>query len=79
MSDQAMTRTEAEAIWWTEAKAKITTYDAGSAVVVLVEGHKVAEFSTWAALVTKTDAGSAAEEYAQRLREAYLDLARGTR
>lgn len=66
-----------DALWWAEAKTKITTYDIGSSVVVLVEGHKVAEFLTWAGLATKTDIGSAAEQYAQTLREAYLGLARG--
>lgn len=74
-----MNQTEAEAMWWTEAKAKITTYDTGSSVCVMVEGYKVAVFSTWAALITKTDAGYAAEAYAQELREAYLGLAKGTK
>lgn len=74
-----MSQEEAESQWKRESFEKITTYDTGSSVCVLVEGHKVAEFLTWASLVTKADALDAAERYADEVRKSYLDLARGER
>lgn len=76
-----MTRDEAQARWYREAREKITTHlvveGRFASVVVLVEGIKVAEFSTFAALVTKDAATRAAEDYATTLRQAYFNLAAG--
>lgn len=72
-----MTHPDANAVWRAEANDKIIVDDAGSTVFVQVEGHEIARFLTWAGLVTKSDVGSAAETYAQQVREAYLALARG--
>lgn len=71
-------------VWRAEAAKKIKVQNIGVGSVVLVEGHKVAEFLSWGGLVTDRrrfegilDHEAEATAYADKLRLAYVDLARG--
>jgi len=77
-----MTKQEAIATWRAEANEKIVVVPPQGVggtgdVRVTVEGHEVARYSSWAALVTKESALREAEEYAELLRQRYINLATG--